>query len=372
MSLACKTIIEMLDKLAPESLAEKWDNVGLQIGSPEKRVKRILVAVDLLEEVAEEAVKKRADMIVTHHPFLFDSVKTLREDSFTGRVASMLIKNDIALYCAHTNLDSAPGGINHMLAQRINLKDVETLQVTDKRCFNKIVVFVPVGYEEDVRTAMAEAGAGWIGNYSHCAFQVKGTGTFMPGESTNPFIGQQGALERVEEIRLETIVPEEITSKVLGAMLKAHPYEEVAYDIYGLKNARKGYGLGRVGKLEKEMTLEEFAERVKEALELKYVRCSGKLDKKVLRVALCGGSGGSLIEEAASKGADVYLTGDIKYHDAHKAIGLGMAVVDAGHYGTEKVVVDIIKGHIEGEAKDMNVGIDVIASGVDIDPFVLV
>lgn len=372
MSLTCKGIIEMMNILAPESLAEKWDNVGLQIGSPEKRVKRILVAVDLLEEVAEEAIEKRADMIVTHHPFLFDPVKTLRGDSFMGRVASMLIKNDIALYCAHTNLDSAPGGINHILVQRINLKDAEILQVTKERNFNKIVVFVPVGYEEDVRTVMAEAGAGWIGNYSHCAFQVKGTGTFLPGESTNPFIGRQGALERVEELRLETIVPEEITSKVLEAMLKAHPYEEAAYDIYGLKNERKGYGLGRVGRLEKAMTLEEFAEKVKDVLGLKYVRYSGKPDRKVSRVALCGGSGGSLIEEAASGGADVYLTGDIKYHDAHKALGLGMAVVDAGHYGTEKAAVDIIKGHIEEEAKVMKAEIDVMASGIDIDPFVLI
>jgi dinuclear metal center YbgI/SA1388 family protein len=361
-----------MEKLAPVSLAEKWDNIGLQIGNPAKKVNRVLVAVDLLEEVAMEAVQENVDMVVTHHPFIFDPVKTLREDSFSGKVASMLIKNDIALYCTHTNLDSAPGGINHLLAEMLGLKGVKILQVSKERYYNKIVVFVPAGYEDRVRTAMAEAGAGWIGNYSHCTFQVRGTGTFMPGENTSPFIGEQGRLEKADEFRLETIVPEELTPRVVNAMVEAHPYEEVAYDIYGLKNEREGYGLGRIGMLPEEMALGELAGRVKHVLELKHVKCSGNLNGKVLKVALCGGSGGSLIEKAALMGADVYLTGDIKYHDAHKSLSLGMAVIDAGHYGTEKIAVDIIKNHIENEVRGLNEKLEVIKSRIDIDPFAII
>jgi len=361
--------MNIIEKKIPHFMAEKWDNVGLQIGHPGMQTKKILVAIDLLEEVAVEAIENRVDMIVTHHPFLFNPVKSLREDQFTGKVVSMLIRNKIALYCAHTNLDIAPEGINDVLAKKIKLGDVQILEQTGKRYYNKIVVYVPAGHEDRIRNAMTGAGAGWIGKYSHCTFQVKGTGTYMPREGTNPYIGNRGKLEKQEEYRLETVVPQEITSKVVRAVIDAHPYEEAAYDIFRMENKRDGYGLGRIGVLDKEMSLKKFADRVKKLLELDYLTISGDLNKKISKVALCGGSGGSLIEHAASKGADVYLTGDIKYHQAHQALSFDMAIIDAGHYGTEKISVDILKNFIDKELKKEHGGIKVIKSRVNVDPF---
>ena len=372
ISVNCGYITGIMEKLAPELMAEKWDNVGLQIGSPGKRVKRILVALDLVEQVALEAAHIRADMIITHHPFIFDAVKTLREDRPFGRIAALLIKNDIALYCAHTNLDSAPGGINDLLVRLLGLRDARVLEPCEGCCYDKVVVFVPAGHEDKVAMTMAEAGAGWIGSYSHCTFRAKGIGTFKPGDGTTPFVGEPGKLERVEEYRIESIVPSELTRQVVQALLDVHPYQEVAYDIYRLGNKRGDYGLGRIGLLPDAVTLKEFAKKVKRVLGIKQVRCTGAPDGMVQRVALCGGSGASLIEAAAAGGADVLLTGDIKYHDAHKSLGIGMALVDAGHYGTEKIAVDIIKDHIEKQAGEAAAGVEVIKSRIDIDPFTIV
>jgi len=367
----CKHIVSIMEKLAPEFMAEKWDNVGLQIGFTEKKVSRILVAVDLVEEVAREAVESRVDMIITHHPFFFDTVKTLREDRSTGRIAALLIKNGIALYCAHTNLDNAPGGINDYLVQLLGLREAKVLEPSAECGYDKIAVFVPAGHEDRVAMAMAKAGAGRIGSYSHCTFRAKGVGTFKPGDNTNPFIGETGRLEHVDEYRVETIVPSELTSHVVQAMLDAHPYEEAAYDIYGLKNKRRDFGPGRIGVLPEAVSLAEFINRVKQALGLKQVRCSGISGKIVERVALCGGSGGSLIDAAAAVGADVYLTGDIKYHDALKSLSLGMALVDAGHYDSEKAAVDIIKNHIDKQARGTVGGVEVLKSRTDINPFTI-
>lgn len=369
MPVTCRDIMKIVENAVPSFMAEKWDNVGLQIGHPDKQVKTILVAIDLLEDVAREAVEKKVDMIVTHHPFIFDPVKSLREDYFIGKIASLLISNGIALYCVHTNLDIAPGGINDVLAEKLELDDTQLLAETGKRYYDKIVVYAPDGHENKIRDALTTAGAGWIGRYSHCTFQVKGTGTYMPQKGTNPYAGTQGKLEEAVEYRLETIVPQEITSSVVKSMMDVHPYEEVAYDIYRLENKREGYGLGRIGTLKKELYLEEFANKVKELFKLNYLIVSGNLNKKIFRVALCGGSGGSLIEQAVAKGVDVYLSGDIKYHQAHDALNNDMAVVDAGHYGTEIISVDILKDIIEKETKKKEVDVEIIKSGVNVNPF---
>lgn len=368
MAVTCRTVMRAMEGIAPVDLAERWDNVGLQVGDPDKPVHRILVALDLLEEVACEAVENKADMVITHHPLIMEGVKSLREDSFVGRVASLLIKHGIALYCAHTNLDIVAGGINDLLAEKLALREVRPLSPTRKINYNKIVVYVPAGYENSVRDAMAEAGAGWIGNYSHCTFQTKGTGTFMPREGANPFLGTRGELEKVEEYRLETIVPEELTFDVVKAMLKAHPYEEVAYDIYRLENERGYIGIGRIGILDEPVVLEEFAGRIKQVLGLEYTVVCGPLDREVRRVALCSGSGGSLIDRAAAMGADVYISGDIKYHQAHHALGLNIAVIDPGHYHTEKVSISFIKGHLE---RELGGKVEVIESKINTNPFVI-
>lgn len=371
MSADVKYIIGIMEKLAPQRMAEGWDNVGLQLGTPEARVERVLVALDPVEEVANEAVRRNADMLITHHPFFFDPVKTLREDRPAGRTAAILIRSGISLYCAHTNLDSARGGINDYLASMIGIEDTEALEPAEGLGYEKIAVFVPMGYEERVALAMAEAGAGHIGRYSHCTFRAAGVGTFMPGEGTNPFLGEKGKLEQADEYRLETIVPAELTGRVVEAMLDAHPYEEAAYDIYTVRNKRGDIGPGRIGLLPEAVSFEEFAKTVKQRLGLGQVRCSGDPGKSIKKVALCGGSGGSLIETAAAKGADVLLTGDVKHHDALKCRGLGMALIDAGHYGTERIAADIIKAHLEKHLKGTDRGVGVIKSEIDTNPFVI-
>lgn len=370
--LDCKAIIGIMEKLTPVSLAEDWDNVGLQLGSPDKKVSKVLVALDMTDRVAEEAVSKEVDMVITHHPFIFSPVKSLREDCYTGRVASVLVRHGIALYCAHTNLDNAPNGINEALAGMLGLLDVEKLHVTSQGAYNKLVVFVPEGYRDKVLMAAAEAGAGCIGNYSHCTFQTPGTGTFLPGGSTNPFIGKPGQLERVNEYRIETIVPAELTRAVVDAVLEVHPYEEVAYDVYRLQNERDGDGPGRIGRLPVSKTLAEFAKEVKVTLRLDSIKLSGQPDRYVTKIAVCGGSGGSLIERAAQMGADVFITGDIKYHDAQRALELDMALIDAGHYGTEKIAVDIIKSHIENGIGALDGQVEVLAAEACTDPFTTV
>jgi dinuclear metal center YbgI/SA1388 family protein len=372
VELDCKAIIGIMEKLAPESLAEDWDNVGLQLGNLDKKVSKVLVALDMTNGVAQEAVSKGVDMVITHHPFIFNPVKSLREDCYTGRVAAVLIWHGIALYCAHTNLDNAPNGINQVLADMLGLLDIEKLQVISAGAYNKLVVFVPEGYQDKVLMAAAEAGAGCIGNYSHCTFQAPGTGTFLPSGSTNPFIGKPGQLERADEYRIETIVPAELTQEVVDAVLKVHPYEEVAYDIYRLQNKRDGDGPGRIGRLPVGQTLAEFAKEVKKTLGLDNIRLSGQPDRHVKKVALCGGSGGSLIEKAAQMGADVFVTGDIKYHDAQRALELGIALIDAGHYGTEKIAVDVIRRHIENGVMMLDGQVEVLASEACVDFFTIV
>lgn len=371
MSADVGYIIGIMERLAPERMAEGWDNPGLHLGTPSAKVKRILVALDPVEEVAREAVDRKADLLITHHPFFFEPIKTLREDHPAGRTAAILIRNGISLYCAHTNLDNARGGINDYLASLLGIGDLRALEQPERLRYEKIVVFVPVGYEDKVAMAMADAGAGWIGNYSHCTFRAKGTGTFMPREGTNPFIGERGSLERVEEYRLETIVPAELTRQVVKAMLDAHPYEEAAYDVYALNNGRSDIGPGRIGVLPEPVPLGEFVKRVKDSLDLEWVKCTGDLDRLVKTVALCGGSGGSLIDKAAAKGADVFVSGDIKHHDGLKCRQLGMALVDAGHHGTEKIATDIIKRHIEGHIKGTDMEVEIMKSETNTNPFIL-
>jgi len=253
----------------------------------------------------------------------------------------------------------------------LGIGDLRALEQPERLRYEKIVVFVPVGYEDKVAMAMADAGAGWIGNYSHCTFRAKGTGTFMPREGTNPFIGERGSLERVEEYRLETIVPAELTRQVVKAMLDAHPYEEAAYDVYALNNGRSDIGPGRIGVLPEPVPLGEFVKRVKDSLDLEWVKCTGDLDRLVKTVALCGGSGGSLIDKAAAKGADVFVSGDIKHHDGLKCRQLGMALVDAGHHGTEKIAIDIIKRHIERHIKGTDMEVEIMKSETNTNPFIL-
>lgn len=348
MPVSCQTVISILEKFAPRQSAEEWDSgIGLQIGDPRQKIKSIFLSLDLDMRVLQEAKAAKAEMLVVHHTPFFKPLKNLRSDLPNGRLITEIIKNGMALYTLHTNLDAVSGGVNDVLAAKLKLQDVAILSPGSKQKLYKLVVYTPLEYNEQVRQALSKAGAGWIGNYSDCSFQVKGTGAFKPQEGTDPFIGTIGKLERVEEIRLETIVYEQKLSSVVKAMIKAHPYEEVAYDVYLLANEAVTAGLGRIGQLAEPVTLEKFITIVKENLAIDTLRYCGEKEKMIRKVAVCGGSGMYYWQQALFAGADVLLTADIKYHDAQDAIANGLALVDAGHFATEQPVMPVLADILE-------------------------
>jgi len=339
MSVRCQTVTSLIEKFAPKNLAEDWDSIGLQVGNPAQEITGVLVTLDVNHDVLSEALLLGANLIVSHHPVIFKPLKNLRLDLPQGQMMAELIKNDIAVYCAHTNLDSAREGVNQVLAELLELQDIQVLNADKSEKLFKIVVFIPESHTNAVREAMTKAGAGWIGNYSDCTFSVQGMGTFKASEGCNPFLGEIGVLEKAAEVRLETIVRENHLNKVIRSMIQAHPYEEVAYDIYQLANAGTGYGLGRIGRLPQKVKLAQFMEKVKKALCVNALRFGGDTEADVEKVALCGGSGSKFIHKASFAGADVFLTGDVKYHEAQQALELGLNFVDAGHFATEIPVV---------------------------------
>jgi dinuclear metal center YbgI/SA1388 family protein len=271
----------------------------------------------------------------------------------------------MCLYCAHTNLDVVMGGVNDTLADRLGLKEVEILCVTYREKLTKLAVYVPWEHAEVVRGAMAEAGAGWIGDYSDCAFMAEGYGFFRPGKGTHPYIGQEEQLEKVREARIETVMPEVKTAQVVSAMLEAHPYEEVAYDLYPLNNQGGIGGIGRIGVLSEPMLYKDFAALAARRLSVRGLRCTGDPEAKVQRVALCGGSGAFLIEDAKNRGAHVFLTADVKHHEAQDALEAGLFMIDAGHFSTEQPVVEITAKHIRKALPELRV----IESKINTDPF---
>ncbi|MTI49431.1 Nif3-like dinuclear metal center hexameric protein [Sporosalibacterium faouarense] len=344
--MIAKNIIDILNGLAPIHFAEKWDNVGLQLGSIDKEVNKVLISLDVSDKTVNLAIKNNVDMIITHHPFIFEGLKNISKDDKKGKILYNLIRADITLFSLHTNLDICPNGVSDRLGQIFRLKSMNILSPTISEKLFKLVVFVPKTHSDRVREAITRRGAGHIGNYSDCTFNINGLGTFKPSEVSNPFIGKIGELETVEEVRVETIVPESILKNVINAMKDAHPYEEVAYDIYPLANDFIKHGHGRIGNLENPITLLEFANEVKKKLDCREVRAYGDTNRIISKVAVCGGSGSDFIVEAAKHKADVYLTGDIKYHDAQLASELGLALIDAGHYDTEKHILEYLKNYL--------------------------
>lgn len=341
MSVKAEVIIQAIERFAPRTLALDWDNVGLQLGDVTREVERVLLALDLTENVVNEAERLDVQMIVTHHPLFWEKLSNLDYRNFMGRLISRLIKNDFVVYSAHTNLDIAEGGINDYLAELLNLQQVEPLQITYTEKLFKLTVFVPKDHLEQVREALATAGAGWLGNYSHCSFGIPGIGTFKPLAGADPYLGSIGSLEYVDEYRLETIVPQKLLSRTIKSMLKAHPYEEVAYDLYPLANEGKKQGIGRIGYLASPVTLRDFTEQLKSILGLPTVRVCGNLEDQIKKIAVCGGSGMSTVKHALFKGADLLITGDIKYHDAQDALVQGISLIDAEHFSTENIFIPV-------------------------------
>jgi dinuclear metal center YbgI/SA1388 family protein len=336
-----KELTAALEAWAPRSLQEEYDNVGLQVGDPEAEVSSALVCLDCTEEVVEEAARLGCGLIISHHPVIFRGLKRLSGGSYVERTVLSAIRHGIALYAIHTNLDNVSTGVNAEIAARLGLGGLQVLAPKAGQ-LRKLVVYVPVDHADAVRDAVFRAGAGHIGNYDECSFTVGGMGTFRPGAGTTPFIGEQGQRELVSEFRLEFIYPLSLEAAVLAAMRSAHPYEEVAYDLVPLANEHPGVGAGLVGELAEPVDEAVFLSRVKEAFDLRVVRHTRLLGRPVRRVAVCGGSGAFLIGRAKAAGADMYLTGDVKYHEFFDADGR-LVVADIGHYGSEQFTMHLIQ-----------------------------
>lgn len=360
-------IIQLFEQFAPKQYAMEGDKIGLQIGRLNKPVERVMIALDVLENVVDEAIEKKADLIIAHHPIIFRPLQNIVTDKLPGRMIEKLLKHDIAVYAAHTNLDIAPGGLNDWLAEALGLTNTKVLVPTYETKLKKLVVFVPVDHSQKLKEALGNAGCGAIGNYTHCMFSAPGTGQFKPGEGTNPFIGQQGEVEHVSEERVETIFPEHLEKNVLQAMFKAHPYEEVAYDIYPLDNKGETLGLGRIGEVE-ETTLKEFAEKVKITFALPAVRVVGDLSAKIKKVAVLGGDGNKYITAAKMNGADVYITGDLYYHTAHDAMMMGLNVIDPGHH-VEQIMKQGVAQYLTKKCAEKSFAVSIFPSEEKTEPF---
>lgn len=335
-----KDIISLLENLAPPQLQESYDNAGLITGSAGWDCKGILVTLDATEAIVKEAIEKNCNLIVAHHPIVFGGLKKITGKTYVERVVIDAIKNDIAIYAIHTNLDNVLTGVNGKIADVLGLVNRKIL-LPKKSLLKKLVVFVPAAQAQAVRNAIFSAGAGHIGNYRECSFNTAGDGTFKPGEGTNPFTGIVGERHTENEIKIETVFQSWQEAAVVSAMLSAHPYEEVAYDIFELNNTLASTGSGLVGELPQPMPEEAFLSLVKKAFDLQVVKHTDLTGKNVQKVALCGGAGSFLIKNALAAGADFYITSDIKYHEFFDAEGR-LVIADIGHYESEQYTINLL------------------------------
>lgn len=330
-----------LEAWAPRSLQEDYDNSGLQVGDPDMVVTSALVCLDCTEEVVEEAARLGCGLIITHHPLIFRGLKSLVPKGHVERTLLAAIKHGIALYAIHTNLDNVADGVNGEVAARLGLRP---LQVLDPRSaqLRKLAVFVPMDHAEAVRNALFAAGAGHVGAYDECSFNLEGEGTFRGGQGTNPFVGQLGVRHTEREVRVEVIYPVHKEGAIIRAMRAAHPYEEVAFDMIPLANVTFQIGSGLLGEWEQAIDERAFLARLKEVFGVAAIRHTRLMGRPVRRVALCGGSGAFLLPKAITSGADAYITGDVKYHEFFEADGR-LLLADIGHYGSEQFTMHLIQ-----------------------------
>lgn len=364
----------IINRIWPYRLAEEWDNVGLQVGDPGAEVAKIMVALDPLPEVLDAAIQSGCRLLVTHHPLIFSPLRQVTTSGSTGQSVTKAISAGLSIISMHTNYDIAEGGLNDLLAGRIGLSALKPLKVTDRAelvKLVKLVAFVPEDAFEKVRTALLPHAVS-IGNYRDCSFAGAGEGTFLPLEGAEPAIGTVGRLEQVAERRLELLISRDAMSKVLRQLLAVHPYEEPAYDLYPLLNEGQPIGLGRIGRLATPCSMEQYAAVVAQGLGCKQVRCAGARVESVLKVALCSGSGASLLRDAARAGADLLVTGDVKYHDAREAEALGIGLIDAGHFATEVIMVKAVSSRLRAELATLRLEAEIIAYGGESDPFRIV
>ena len=332
-------IIQQLEIIAPAHFQESYDNAGLIIGNDSKECLGIIVCLDSIESVVDEAIRNNCNLIVAHHPIIFKGLKKLNGNNYIEQTILKAIKNDIAIYVIHTNLDNIKQGVNNKIAQKIGLQNLQILQPKEN-VLKKLITFAPVSEAENIRKALFKAGAGHLGKYSECSFNTEGTETFKPEEGANPHTGEIGKRHEGNEIKIEVIFPGYIEANLIRAMIAAHPYEEVAHDIISLGNSLSDVGSGMIGELENGLHEEDFLAMLKLEFSLSIVKHACLSEKTIKKVAICGGSGSFLIPHALKNNADAFITADIKYHEYFDAEG--MLLIDIGHYESEQFTIDLL------------------------------
>ncbi|MCU0915039.1 MAG: Nif3-like dinuclear metal center hexameric protein [Planctomycetes bacterium] len=362
-----KDFAAVVEQITPLGLAQPWDNVGLLLGNPRQNVRNVLLTIDVTQAVVAEAKELKTDLILSYHPVIWDGLKKIRTDD-ASKTVHELIRAGISVFSIHTALDAVGGGVNDGLAEMVGIQDPKPIgdyiQYSPQE-FYKFVVFVPVDALAGVANAIFEAGAGWIGNYSHCGFNAEGTGTFLPLEGARPAIGRRGRLEEVQEARLETIVPADKVQAVVEAMKRAHPYEVPAFDIYKLFDYASRFGLGRIGTLAEPTRLDRIIAAVKRRTGARAVGLVGDPKRLVRKAAVCAGTCGAILNLIIAAGADLYLTGELKHHQALAAQEAGLTCVCLSHTVSERFILKKLAGQIRTLAK----GVAIKVSRKDADPF---
>ena len=340
-----------LESLAPLAYQEDYDNAGLIVGSPEQEISQVLISLDCTEAVVDEAIATGCQVIVSHHPIVFKGLKRFNGKTYVERVVEKAIRNNIAIYAIHTNLDNVANGVNARICEMLELENCHIL-APKPGLLKKLIAYVPESHAEQVRNALFHAGAGNIGNYSECSFSSDGTGTFKGNEDSDPYVGEPGIRQLESEIKIETVYPANLESKILMALILAHPYEEVAYDLYALTNQHQQIGSGMVGEPDEPMDEEDFLFFVKEKMQAQVIRHTAFTGKKINKVAVCGGAGSFLLKQAIAAGADIFITSDYKYHEFFDAEGK-ILIADIGHFESEQFTQQLLQEMIRQKFTDL-------------------
>lgn len=373
-ALRLAEVVRLLERRYPPATAEPWDAVGLVVGEPDQEIRRVLWAIDPVAATVEEALAWGADLLVCHHPLFLRGVHGVAATSAKGRLVHDLVRAGCALYTAHTNADAAPGGVADALAEALGLTEPEPLRPTPSEALDSLVTYTPVGQAAAVVDALAAAGAGSIGDYEKCAWTVDGIGQFLPGAGAQPAVGEPGRLTRLAETRIEMVLPRRRRAAVVAALRAAHPYEEPAFSVHEIAPLASGSGTGRVGTLAEPVPLGEFAQRVADALPATAagIRVSGDLADPVRTVAVCGGSGDSLLDDVRARGADVYVTSDLRHHPAAEAREVATArpyLVDVAHWASEWPWLPRAARDLAADVAAVGASVDTRVSTIVTDPW---
>ena len=334
-----QSIIDVLEAIAPIAYQESYDNSGLIIGNSTTEVTGVLITLDTTEAVVEEAIQKKCNLIISHHPIIFSGLKKLTGKNYVERTVIKAVQHNIAIYAAHTNLDNITNGVSFKMAQKLHLNNIKVLQ-PKKNLLSKLTTFTPISHTAEVINALHKAGAGQIGNYKDCSFRSNGIGTYKPNETANPFEGKTNQFSEVSEDKIEVIFPSHLQVKILNALTNAHPYEEVAYDLINLENKFQEVGSGAIGYTNQHIDEISFLHLIKKTFNVTYLRHTPLLNKKINKVAMCGGSGSFLLQNAIAAGADIFITSDFKYHDYFDTENK-IVIADIGHYESEECTKEI-------------------------------